>query len=120
MRIMKGLFPTDFLYCARAVAGTHLCMPMKLFPNPYLLAVMLLSFAICSQVADYTHPSALLLVDNLNSDLSQANNGVWCTMGLGARTALLLKQDGTLAYKQDWFNAGAMTTAVNALIAEKK
>jgi hypothetical protein len=71
-----------------------------------------------TQVADYTHPSAVLLVDNLNADLSQANNGVWCSMGLGARTALLVKQDGTLAYKQDWFNAGAMTTALTALLAE--
>lgn len=73
--------------------------------------------ALAHKVADYTHPAATLLVDSLSADAdAAANNGVWCTLGLGARTALLLKQDGTLAYKQDWFNAGDMTTAVNELV----
>lgn len=70
------------------------------------------------KVADKTHPDATLLVDSLVEDTGEEgeNNGVWCTMGLGARTAMLVGTDGTLQFKQDWFNAGNTADAIETYL----
>lgn len=72
---------------------------------------------LAKRVHEYTHPDAVLLIDNLSSEEGAANQGVWCTMGLGARTAMLIGTDGTLQYKQDWFNSDSLTTAIESYVA---
>ncbi len=72
---------------------------------------------LAKRVREYTHPDAVLLIDNLSSEEGAANQGVWCTMGLGARTAMLIGTDGTLQYKQDWFNSDALSTAIESYVS---
>ena len=69
-----------------------------------------------AKVAEYTHPEATLLADTISSTEGESNHGVWCTMGLGARTAMLIGTDGTLQFKQDWFNAGATADAIETYL----
>jgi hypothetical protein len=76
---------------------------------------------LAAKVAEYTHPSATLLIDSISSVSSgQANHGVWCTMGLGARTSMLIGTDGTLQFKQDWFNSGAAADAIETYLELEK
>jgi hypothetical protein len=69
-------------------------------------------------VQGYTHPASILLTDSLSATQGEANQGVWCTMGLGARTALLIGTDGTIQYKQDWFNSDDTSAAIDAYLAK--
>jgi hypothetical protein len=73
--------------------------------------------AMTEKVREFIHPSAYLLTDNLSSVAGEANQGVWCTMGLGARTSVLIGKDGKVAYKEDWFNADDSSTAIGKLLA---
>lgn len=70
------------------------------------------------KVKEYTHPSAVLLVDSLSSEEGEPNQGVWCTMGLGARTAILIGMDGAVKFKEDWFRADNTANAIEALLEE--
>lgn len=70
-----------------------------------------------AKIRDLVHPSAFLLTDELSSDPNEANQGVWCSMGLGARTAVLIGQDGKVAHKDSWFNADRSSEAIAKLLA---
>jgi peroxiredoxin len=71
---------------------------------------------IAEKVREYIHPSAHLLVDKLSSESGEPNQGVWCTMGLGARTSILINQNGKIVYKEDWFNADATSDAIDTYL----
>jgi len=75
--------------------------------------------AMAAKVAATKHPDAYLLVDTLADapDGRERNMPAWCTLGHGARTALLVGQDGTLAYSQDWFHKSDMAAAIDAHLA---
>jgi len=75
---------------------------------------------LAQRLAEYTHPGATLLVDDLSSEPGAANNGVWCSMGLGARTAVLVGTDGKVAYSKDWFHAGDAQAAIETYFASQK
>ena len=68
------------------------------------------------KVKEYTHPNALLLVDSLSSEEGEANQGVWCTMGLGARTSVLIGMDGLVKFKEDWFRADNTANAIEKVL----
>ena len=38
-------------------------------------------------------------------------------MGLGARTAMLISQEGTLEFEQDWFRSDDFATAIDSYFA---
>ena len=38
-------------------------------------------------------------------------------MGLGARTAMLISQEGTLEFEQDWFRSDDLATAIDSYFA---
>ena len=69
------------------------------------------------KVKEYTHPSAVLLVDSCLLR-RRAKPGCWCTMGLGARTAILIGMDGAVKFKEDWFRADNTANAIEALLEE--
>ena len=68
------------------------------------------------KISSFIHEDALLLpdlfTDNPYNDLVDP---VWCTMGLGARTAMIVKQDGTVAFTQDWFRKDDLADAISSL-----
>ena len=71
------------------------------------------------KVADYTHEDQILLTDLVDgnpydSKLEQpSNQPVWCSMGLGARTAMLIGQNGKIQFEQDWFRSDDVATAID-------
>lgn len=71
--------------------------------------------AMTKKVLDYTHPSQILLPDLIagNPYDSEANQPVWCSMGLGARTAMLIGTDGVVAFEQDWFRREDVAAAID-------
>mmetsp|Transcript_25749 Transcript_25749/g.57732 ORF Transcript_25749/g.57732 Transcript_25749/m.57732 type:complete len:260 (+) Transcript_25749:133-912(+) len=71
--------------------------------------------ALARKISEFTHPKAFLLVDGLGYSQFK-NQCVWCTMGLGARTALLISPDGTLVFKQDWFHKESAAKAIFDLL----
>mmetsp|Transcript_35109 Transcript_35109/g.108771 ORF Transcript_35109/g.108771 Transcript_35109/m.108771 type:complete len:256 (-) Transcript_35109:18-785(-) len=73
--------------------------------------------ALAAKVASYTHPAAVLLVDELADAPGGRVQPVWCTLGQGARTALLIGRDGSVVHTQDWFHATAMGDALDAHLA---
>jgi hypothetical protein len=63
------------------------------------------------------HPSAHLLVDLLpgdphNMDMS---NPVWCSYGPGARTVMLIDQDGIIQYERTWLRIENLVEAMGEL-----
>lgn len=61
--------------------------------------------SLSERLVPFLHPHATFLVDTLADNPSDPRNSpVWCTLGQGARTALLVATDGTLVYAQTWFN----------------
>ena len=65
-----------------------------------------------------THPAALLLPDYMTgTPYSQLNQPVWCSLGLGARTAMLIGKDGTVEYTSEWFRKSDLAAAIDAHIA---
>ena len=46
------------------------------------------------------------------------NQPAWCSLGHGARTALLVAQDGSLVYSQTWFHKSDMVAAIDAHLAD--
>ena len=60
-----------------------------------------------------THPAALLLPDYMTgTPYSKLNHPVWCSLGLGARTAMLIGKDGTVEYTSDWFRKSDLVDAI--------
>jgi len=74
--------------------------------------------AMAKKVKDYTHPSALLLPDLMvgNPYDETSNQPVWCSMGLGARTAMIVGTDGKIAFSQDWFRSDDVAAALDVVI----
>lgn len=70
------------------------------------------------KVQEYMHPSAILLPDLIagNPYDSEANQPVWCTMGLAARSAMLVGMDGKIAFQQDWFQKTDFAAAIDDLV----
>lgn len=66
------------------------------------------------RLREYVHPQVYLLPDTLSAVNSAKNQGVWCTLGLGARTALLVSADGLLVFKQDLFDADEAAKAIRS------
>lgn len=69
-----------------------------------------------AKVAEYTHPDVVLLPDLLEGNPYEpsANQPVWCTMGQGARTAMMIGTDGEVTFEQDWFRSEDVSTAIDA------
>jgi hypothetical protein len=70
---------------------------------------------------EITHPSALLLPDYMTGNpYTHKNQPVWCSMGLGARTAMLIGMDGSVEYTSDWFRKSDVATALDTYLASGK
>jgi hypothetical protein len=76
--------------------------------------------AMAAKVASTKHPKAKLLIDTLAdaTDGRARNQPAWCSLGHGARTALLVAQDGSLVYSQTWFHKSDMVAAIDAHLAD--
>ncbi|KAJ8609338.1 hypothetical protein CTAYLR_009284 [Chrysophaeum taylorii] len=69
---------------------------------------------LASRVAPMLHPKARFLVDTLGDNPKDPRNSpVWCSLGQGARTALLVDTQGYLRYAQEWFHAGDMADQID-------
>lgn len=74
--------------------------------------------AIATRVKAVLHEQSIFLVDTLADNPDDPRNSpVWCSLGQGARTALLIDASGTLRYAQTWFHAGDMAAELEKLLA---
>mmetsp|Transcript_15688 Transcript_15688/g.49091 ORF Transcript_15688/g.49091 Transcript_15688/m.49091 type:complete len:250 (+) Transcript_15688:44-793(+) len=65
------------------------------------------------------HPKTVFLVDTFADNPDDPRNSpVWCSLGQGARTALIVHPDGTLRYSLDWFHAGDLAAELDKLLTE--
>jgi len=69
-----------------------------------------------AKVAEFTHPDVVLLPDLLTGNPydSDANQPVWCSMGLGARTAVMIGTDGVVTFEQEWFRSDDVAAAIDS------
>lgn len=72
-----------------------------------------------AKVAATKHPKSYLLVDTLAdaTDGRGRNQPAWCSLGQGARVAMLVAQDGSLVYSQTWFHKSDMASAIDDHLA---
>mmetsp|Transcript_11742 Transcript_11742/g.17515 ORF Transcript_11742/g.17515 Transcript_11742/m.17515 type:complete len:260 (-) Transcript_11742:112-891(-) len=73
---------------------------------------------VTEKIKEKTHPNSILLPDYLPDNpykpgMSQA---VWCTYGMGARTATVITQDGMIRFTQDWFHASNMAVVLDEIL----
>ena len=66
-----------------------------------------------SRVLPLLHDDAILLIDYLDGVGGEYNNPVWCSYANGARSAVLIAQDGIIIATQDWFSKDDLITIVN-------
>ncbi len=66
-----------------------------------------------TRVLPLLHDDAILLIDYLDGVGGDANNPVWCSYANGARSAVLIGQDGVIIATQDWFSKDDLITIVN-------
>ena len=66
-----------------------------------------------TRVLPLLHEDAILLIDYLDGVGGQSNNPVWCSYANGARSAVLIGQDGIVISSQDWFSKDDLITIVN-------
>lgn len=60
------------------------------------------------------HPQTIILPDYLpENGYGGETNEVWCTLGLGARTSMLIGTDGLVKYTQDWFHKTELQEAID-------
>uniref|UniRef100_A0A7S3K7C6 Thioredoxin domain-containing protein n=1 Tax=Aureoumbra lagunensis TaxID=44058 RepID=A0A7S3K7C6_9STRA len=79
---------------------------------------------VAQRTAALIHPRSLTLVDPLADAPTQHKEGTegfknqptWCTLGLGARTAILIDQHGTVQFTQDWFRKSDLANALDTLL----
>jgi len=71
------------------------------------------------KITNLMHPEALLIADLFkgNPHDAAANQPIWCTLGLGARPAILIGQDGKVKFQQDWFRKDDFAQAIESLDA---
>lgn len=61
------------------------------------------------------HPDVTVLVDDLDGKVGRRNNPVWCSYAQGARSAILIGQDGVVVDAQGWFSREDLTKSVRRL-----
>jgi len=66
-----------------------------------------------SRVLPLLHDDAILLIDYLDGVGGEYNNPVWCSYANGARSAVLIAQDGIIIATQDWFSKDDLIAIVN-------
>lgn len=71
-------------------------------------------------VAKLLHKDIYLVPDLLDGPGGLWNNPVWCSYANGARSAVLIRLDGTVALTQTWFNVDEMSAAVAALVTNDR
>jgi hypothetical protein len=73
-----------------------------------------------SRVIPLVHKEAIILVDYLDGKNALNNNPVWCSYANGARSAILIGQDGIVLDTQEWFNKDNLAKSVRKYIVENK
>lgn len=73
-----------------------------------------------TRVSPRLHPNSILLVDTLPDNVDDPRNSpIWCSLGQGARTALLVDPvTATLSYSQEWFDAEEMARNLDLLLLQ--
>ena len=73
-----------------------------------------------SRVIPLVHKDAIILVDYLDGKNALKNNPVWCSYANGARSAILIGQDGIVLDTQEWFNKDNLAKSVRKYVVKNK